>query len=75
MQLKTGKKTFTAENRTEFIYIVDGLRCLSGMDMVTPEMQLNLRSFTEAHALVQIAKKKPTIPGKPTNFNFVNKTE
>ena len=49
---------------------VDGLRCLAGMDMITPEMQANLRAHTEARAISQLYQK-PQPPQRPNNFNFV----
>lgn len=30
----------SCDDRDQFVYVFDGLRCLSGMDMITREMQV-----------------------------------
>ena len=41
--LKGAERVLKAQDKNEFVLFVDGLRCLAGMDMQTPEMQASLR--------------------------------
>jgi len=75
LKFEVGKEFFfEIENRSEYVYVVDGIRCLIGMNMKTPEMQNMLRSFVEAKCLKDLYNK-PEISNKPPNYNFVRMFE
>jgi len=60
----------TAENRTEFVQLCDGLRCLIGLTMDTPEMQESINCFSEVRAITLLYQPPPLV-ARPSNFNFI----
>ncbi len=58
-----------AQNSTEYTYVLDGLRGLCGLSMITREMVATISAFAEVRALSQIYLP-PTVPTAPFNYVF-----
>jgi hypothetical protein len=65
------KLLLKAETREEFVKVLDGLRCLIGLEMQTPEMSRSLDALSEVKALQAIYTVPPK-PAPPANFNFLD---